>query len=738
MALLCVRKGVGLHQRPNSADCSRGALASGGIAMKFWMHVRVAVLLLAPGIGYAAPSGFTVADALAFPFVDALVSAPSGDRIAWVRLVEGVRNVWVADAPGFVPRQVTKFTADDGQELTQLTFSSDGKTLVFARGGDHDANWPAAGNLQPNPTSGTSEAKVTLWHADPTGAKPAGEITEGDAPALSSRGKLAFVKNGQVWTSQLDGSGAVRLFFDRGKDSALTWSKDGTRLAFVSSRDDHSFIGVYSIEGSALAWMAPTTNYDAAPIWSPGDDRIAFTRRPGRGGPPDSLIDLTPQPWSIWVADVASGGAKRVWASPKTLRGSYPDVAGEANLHWLAGDRIGFLSMMDNWPHLYAVPARGGAAQLLTPGNFMVEHVAASPDGSALIYSANTGVTADDDDRRHLYRVGLDGSAPVALTSGDGLEWTPVGVSGGAAFVTAGVRTPPAIAVVKSDEKAALPRVLAGQAPPANFSGAQFVVPRQVSFRAPDGLLIHGQLFSGGAGRSKKPAVVFVHGGPPRQMMLGFSYMRYYSNAYAMNQYLAAHGFDVLSVNYRLGIGYGWDFQHPEKGGPAGSSEYQDVLAGGRYLQGLAGVDPARIGIWGGSYGGLLTALALARNSDVFKAGVDFHGVHDWSRILGEEVPLSVSYEQGDRAKAAETAFKSSPVADVASWTSPVLLIHGDDDRNVRVNQTIDLARRLDAKGVEYEELVIPDDIHDFLLYCNWLRADTAMAEFLTRRLGAE
>ena len=175
--------------------------------------------------------------------------------------------------------------------------------------------------------------------------------------------------------------------------------------------------------------------------------------------------------------------------------------------------------------------------------------------------------------------------------------------------------------------------------------------------------------------------------------------MGYYSNAYAVNQDLAAHGFVVLSVNYRLGIGYGRAFQQPDHAGPAGAAEYQDVAAGARFLQQVKGVDPARIGIWGGSYGGYLTGLALARNSDLFKAGVDFHGVHDWSLLLNQEAPPTKRYEQGDFAEAMKVAFQSSPDADVATWRSPVLLIQGDDDRNVRFDQTVDLSRRLDARG---------------------------------------
>jgi dipeptidyl aminopeptidase/acylaminoacyl peptidase len=322
------------------------------------------------------------------------------------------------------------------------------------------------------------------------------------------------------------------------------------------------------------------------------------------------------------------------------------------------------------------------------------------------------------------------------LTQGVTLEWSPAALGRGVAFITADARRPPAVEV--ADLSGAGRRELAGQAADPAYPGARFVTPRKVTFEAPDGTPVEGQLFQSADGPAKKPGVIFVHGGPPRQMMLGWSYMDYYSNAYAMNQYLAAHGFAVLSVNYRRGIGYGWDFQHPEHGGWAGSSEYQDVAAGGRFLQAVPGVDPARIGIWGGSYGGLLTALGLARDSDLFKAGVDFHGVHDWSRNLGEQVgPRLDRYEKGDLAEAMAVAYRSSPVADVASWTSPVLLIHGDDDRNVHFSQTVDLARRLEAKGVEFEELVIPDDIHGFLRYDSWLKADAATAEFLTRKLGA-
>jgi len=216
-------------------------------------------------------------------------------------------------------------------------------------------------------------------------------------------------------------------------------------------------------------------------------------------------------------------------------------------------------------------------------------------------------------------------------------------------------------------------------------------------------------------------------------MLLGWHYMEYYSNAYAMNQYLASKGYIVLSVNYRSGIGYGLNFREALNYGADGASEFNDVMGAGLYLRSRPDVDGSKIAAWGGSYGGYLTALALARASDLYAAGVDMHGVHDWNLEMPTFVP---NYDPSKRDAIARLAFESSPMASIKTWRSPVLLIQGDDDRNVPFAETVQLAEALRRQHVDFEELVFPDEIHDFLLRRTWVRAYSAGADFLDRKLG--
>ncbi|MDY6946532.1 MAG: prolyl oligopeptidase family serine peptidase [Pseudomonadota bacterium] len=674
--------------------------------------------------------GFTLDQVVGYAFPNSLVAAKRGAQVAWVVNDRGRRNVWVAHGPDFAARQLTTYDRDDGQEISSLILAEDGSRVVYVRGGEHGGNWDRG--LPVNVLSHPAGTKVEIWTVPVAGAAPV-RLAEGDYPAVTPDGrKVAFIKEDAAWIVPTDASAEPKkLFTARGKTGSLQWSPDGSRLAFVSSREATAYIGIYSDESTPIRWLAPDVYRDSEPKWSPDGKQIAFIRRPGAGGTPPLALQFEAKPWSIWVSDAQSGVAKAIWNSGTTLQAAtFNDF-----FEWAAGDRIVFNSYADGWQHLYAVAAKGGAPEWLTPGNFMVEEATLSPDRTRLIYTANSGSDKDDLERRHLFQTPVDRAKMAQLTSGAGLEWSPV-VTGDdqVLFLSSTAQRPPLPATFARDGK---PKLLAPQLLSEKFPLDGLVTPKKVTFQSPDGLTVHGQLFVPKQVRGKRPAIVYVHGGPQRQMLLGWHMMAYYSNDYAINQYLANRGFVVLSVNYRLGPGYGFDYHFPPKAGQRGASEYQDVRAAGQYLQSLPEVDAQRVGIYGGSYGGFLTAMALAHDSAMFKVGVDIHGVHDWvlARNLRDLLTRKEYERPADAEQALQTGWSSSPVSALAGWKSPVLFITGDDDRNVRFTQTVDLWRRLRDRGVHQETLILVDETHSLHRHENVLKANQATVEFLERFL---
>jgi dipeptidyl aminopeptidase/acylaminoacyl peptidase len=771
-----------------------------------------------------------------------VVAARKADRVAWVDYAEGKRNAYTAVAPLFVPVRLTNFLKDDGIMMSGIRISDDGSTVVFMRGeGPNREGW------SPNPSADPNGPEHAVWAARTSATGGAWRVVDATNPELAPDGSaILFVKDGQIFrakvtpvkaASEVD-RGEKPFISEWGVQSAPKWSPDGRKIAFVSTRTDHSFIVVYDIAARSVKYMSPSVDFDTMPTWLPDSKHLIFMRRPGlpfgqqaqqggggigfpngpalqatttaapggrgggrgnrgaaaaaattnapattapggRGTPgaaapavtnnSPGLIQATFKggyTLAFYKADVTTGDAQETWHNQ-------PNDALVANLGnvRLAGDLVIFAPgggrggsggrggrgaangrgetpatpggapaatpegqtpqspppVVDEWDRYYALNIMDPAARpvLLTTTDGLIEDqtsIALSGDGKTFYYCTN----AKDIERRHIWAVPSGGGTPAQITPGDGVETYPTPLASGKylATLSVGWNMPQSLGVWKIGtgpaSQASTQKIIFPKSRPG-FPADAHVKPEIVLTKAADGLEIHNQLFLPKDLKpgERRPAIVFVHGGPPRQMLPAYHYMQFYHWAYGINQWLASQGYIVMSINYRLGIGYGRSFRTPANSGAAGNSEYQDVVAGGKYLQTRADVDPNRIGIWGLSYGGLLTSEALARNSDIFKAGVDLAGVHLEGSSLD---PASVSYQ-------------SSAISAIDGWKSPVLLVQGDDDRNVAFQQMTGLVQLLRQRDVYYELIVFPDDVHESLLHSRWMYTLGRMETFLHKFL---
>ena len=705
--------------------------------------------LAAPALHSADARPFTLQQVLSAPYATELTASPRGNLFAWVEDVEGRHNLWVS---GSLPssssqsaRQLTHNTQDDAQDISQLAWAPDASAIAYVYGAPSGANGRPA---NPAHLQRPTPVDIILQPLAP-GAHPT-IVGEGHAPVFTHDGRsLLFIHDGQVWITDTAAPSAARqLVYDRGSATSLTLSPDDHLLAFISHRSEanqpsHSFLALYDLNTRTLRFLSPSTCDDSAPVFSPDGSHLAWLRSPFVHPREFAAARTSPTPWSIQLADLTgslTGNTTRTLFSPAPNKpGSVlPHLADAApHLFFPTNTSVVFYSEADGWTHLYQIHTQDDpCVQWLTPGPFEVEDATLTADHRYLLYSSNQPASDKlDSDRRHLWRVDLTQLAPpTELTTGAGIETHPqITPAGTLAALVSDARVPMHPALIADDGRIT---PLRPNALPLDYPAASLVTPTQVLFTAIDGIHLHGQLFTPATpapAHARRAAILFFHGGPNRQMLLGFPAMDYYSNAYAMNQYLASQGFIVLSVNYRCGIGYGLDFRECQNAGATGATEYNDVLAAARYLRSLPSVDPQRIGLWGGSYGGYLTALGLARNSNLFAAGVDFHGVHDWNFEDNASDWKQGSFSEQDAIAAKARA--ASPMASIDRWRSPVLLIHGDNDPDVAYAQTPILAQALRARHVPVQELIFPDELHGFLLHADWLSAYQTEAAFFRRTL---
>lgn len=681
-----------------------------------------------------ANQSFTLAGVLGAPFIDPPVPSGDGTAIAYSVREGPDRSLYLLRTGSKESRRLADFPDDDGQEITQVAVSKTGAAVAWVRG-----EAPNGQGDVPNPNALPDPPEQQVWIVGTDGQAAQFVGLGSGALFTPDDGQLLYNSAGGVqgvtlsWGArgQLQGVSSPHQFFAAGL-RGMRFSPDGTRFLYQRGQG----IEVYDLATRTDVAIPHEGMSDAGAVWAPDSRHIAFRRQPapagGRGGGGNSIFgsvncgnyrycgpERSDQPWSIWVADVDSMAEHKVWAATAGAVGSvyYPlDQSLSPGQHgdemfWSAGDRIAFVWEGDGWRHLYAVPAAGGAATLLTPGDGEVESAAISLDRHDMVYATNIG----DLGRRHVGEVAIAGRPARALTHGDEDQWAPAPLAGGAVgYVNAGWAQTPAIVVRKADGGTDD----VGPAPAANYPKDKMLKPELVSFPASDGETAYGQLFV--PAHPRGCAVIFSHGGIRRQMLPGFHYMEPYSALYEMNQYLASRGCVVLSVEYRSSIMRGEAFRNAPGWGFAGNSELKDFVGAAHYLLARPDVHGGLLGIYGLSWGGYMTANALTQHGELFKVGFDMAGVHSSSNDAG--VPYSA-------------------MAHLDTLSSPLFLAQGDDDRNVSFSEGIMLARTLQADHPQEEFLqrVMPGEIHDLnLTFAQLTSVYQQGANFLLGHLGID
>jgi dipeptidyl aminopeptidase/acylaminoacyl peptidase len=667
---------------------------------------------------------FTMASVVAAPFIYPPVPSADGKSLAYLTREARDRNVYFLRL-GQAARRIATYPDDDGRDLSDVAVSNSGGAVAYVRGASVNRQGDS-----PNPTSVADMPQRQVWIVG----------TDGDMPRLLGAGRdpmfapddsrVLWREHGAIWAAMLQwsghrlvGVGEPREFLT-GTRSGLRFSPDGTKVAYERG----SAIEIHDFASHVSVVIPHGNDTDLGPVWSPDGKRLVFRREPSDspglernicgGGERYCGPMLSTQPWALMVVDAANPQPRKVWQAHAGVGSVYYPLdqdyaAGEhgGQLFWSADDRIGFVWEADGWRHLYSVPVAGGDAIRLTDGDGEVEAAALSLDRTRIVYATNIG----DLGRRHLASVRLDGGPAQSLTGGEKSQWAPTPLAGGRiAYIAAGWADPPQVRVRSSNgstQAAGLPRI------PASFPGPLLVKPQLVEFPASDGQVAFGQLFV--PEHANGCAIVFSHGGIKRQMLPGFHYMDAYQYLYEMNQYLAGRGCVVLSVEYRSSIMRGEAFRDAPGWGFSGNSEIRDFVGAAHYLLARPDVDPRRgVGIYGLSWGGYMTAEALALHSDLYTVGFDMAGVHETADPAGKEF---------------------SAMSQLEGWKSPVYLVQGDDDMNVDFNDGTVLARAMQRKKpeVELRQEAVPGQTHDlYQTYEQLVETYTKGSEFLIRHLG--
>jgi dipeptidyl aminopeptidase/acylaminoacyl peptidase len=626
----------------------------------------------------------------------------------WVR-----QNIFVVPAGGGSPIRVSDSKSFIGNPSGNSageapSWSPDGKEILYAQDGDlFLASVPTAQIVRLTDTKDTE-----------TG------------PRFSPDGKtIAYAKGGDLYLIDRATGAVHQLTREQRGDAGVVWSPDSKWIAFssgsatsVSWSPDYSGalvsyhwrkpsprdVGVIAASGGPVRWIGASPLYESFVDWAPDSRSLLIERRTA------DVKDRT-----LFVAAIDGSALRPVYRQhdDKFLPSNDQHASFSPD-----GRLIAFASDADGWNHLYLVNSDGSGVRQLTSGRFEVSFPTWTRDGKAIIFCSTEAGT----EQRQVYRVTIATGERAKLTSAPGVNTV-------AALSPDGDR----ILYLRSDPTH-LPDVwvtsTADPSSPRRLTDAMtdelhthpWQTPAIVSFPSRvDGIPIKSQLFiPPGLDKTRKyPAIVHTHQAAIYQeVYLGPGPQKDNVAWYGFNQRLAEQGYVVLNVDYRGSYGYGRDFRVGDYM-DLGGNDARDVVSGVEYLKTLGYVDPDRIGVYGMSYGGHMVLTLLTKFPDIFKAGVDIAGVADFKLNYESLYGPWILGRIGTPEDHPDVYYNDSAINFVDRLKSPLLILHGTNDPNVTLLQSIMLVDQLLKHGKRFEFEIYPGELHFFTKKRSWIDA---------------
>jgi len=709
--------------------------------------VGIAVMLSQFGLGQATAKTvpLTIEQLIDIKHPSNPVWAPNGKYVVFIWDRAGVSNLYLASSIG--GGQPAPLTSLPEGGVEQIFWSQDSQTVYFARSGDLWQVTVSGAAPKPVWTTPTWESDIV---PSPDGVRVAFVRSNRAGDEESSRHSELVVR------SLADGS-ETEIASDEFGIHDIVWSPDGNSLAYTAGAKVIHHDEAPSYSGAKIIYR--TSEYRPGQIYAlrlGGGQPVAIGTAAEEYGGLAWLdnshlvfdhVSNSFKTYTIYVADASGGPLRSVYEITEKEFWSIPDWGEAGAQPWPSPDGkwIAFLSDRDGWDHLYVVSASGGEATQLTQGHFEAWRPVWSHDSTRIAFDANEA-DRPGDRQIGIAAIGSDPAHAVItyVTGGNGTNIEPHWSADDKRLVYQHTDSRNSADFFVVEAKANAKEIRLSDSMPAGIDKSQFVEPQFVHFPGPDGKPVPGWLFvPRNLDHSKKhPAIIWVHGDGVNQNYDGWHVQRNYAVYYSFHQYLLQQGYIVFAPDYRGSIGYGRDWRNGVFM-DVGGKDAKDAWMSANFLKTLPYVDTDRIGIWGLSYGGFFTLIAMTDQPTLFKAGVDVAGVVDYVMYYSDPYHGDWTESRIGRPEQNPQVYaQASPISHIDRLARPLLVLHGTADVNVPYLESVWLIDEAlkKGKGPLLSFMMYPGEFHYFtrahVLDDAWHRVDDFFGYHLQGRIN--